>query len=131
MKKKVRYILPLCWSQADVTGQGPDVPVLQASFLGVDSSFFGREHEPSIRRILSALRELCGIVWLLYVRDKLSLGLRKKLQLVERKVSPIITCNMRIWHVLVTWQNQDTRIEDNSNNTLGMLKSKNVYGAVS
>ena len=70
--------------------EGPDVPVLWESFLeGAPTPFAGRLEEPSVRCILAAFRDLCTLVWMLHVRDQLSLGLRKKLQLVERKVGQL------------------------------------------
>lgn len=64
-----------------------DIQVLQDAYLPVPSSFQGSEDDPSIHKLLACFRELCCILWMLYARDKLSLMLRQKHALLQRKAS--------------------------------------------
>ena len=69
--------------------------MLQESFLQGDTSFSSQEADVSVGGVLSCFRDFTSLVWLLYVRDKLSLGLRKKIKLMERKVGVVKIFDLR------------------------------------
>ena len=63
-----------------------DIEILHDGFLSRPSDFEGHESDADIHVIIGCFRELCTIVWMLYVRDELSLALRRKAVLLQRKV---------------------------------------------
>ncbi len=79
---------------------GLDIPVLRQSYLdetslfdllpSVDSSSDPGTpppaQDPSVAALLSAFRDFISLIWMLYTRDMLSLALRTKLTLAEKKV---------------------------------------------
>ena len=42
--------------------------------------------DPSVAQVTSSFRDFVSVLWMLYVRDKLSLALRTKLALAEKIV---------------------------------------------
>ena len=73
-------------SLQDVDELKVDIEILRDGFLSRPSDFEGHESDPAIRVIIGCFRELCTIVWMLYVRDELSLALRHKATLLQHKV---------------------------------------------
>lgn len=65
-----------------------DIPVLEGGFLHVDSTIHNVQDE-SVKSVLCAFRDLCSIVWMLFTRDKLTLALRRKWQLLQINVSEL------------------------------------------
>ena len=63
-----------------------DIQVLQDTYLSLVSSFQGLEINPSVNKVLTTFRDMCSITWMLYARDKLSISLRKKAALAEKRV---------------------------------------------
>ena len=72
-----------------------DIEILQDGFLSRPSDFEGHESDPAIRAIIGCFRELCTIVWMLYVRDELSLALRHKATLLQSKVG-VYFCDSQV-----------------------------------
>lgn len=66
-----------------------DIEFLQETYLQGSSAFHGHEGWNSVKSVLVCLRDLCTVSWMLYVRDNLSLGLRKKAKLAGERVSCI------------------------------------------
>ena len=61
--------------------------MLHEAFLGVMSQFQDFRSDPDVAHVTGSFRDLVSVLWMLYVRDKLSLALRTKLTLAEKIVS--------------------------------------------
>lgn len=67
----------------------PHFSEFSKNFLLVKSSFSGLENDKSVHSVLAWSRDAISILWMLHVRDELSLALRRKVLTAERKVDEL------------------------------------------
>ena len=60
--------------------------MLHESFLVETTQYDEFPSDPSVAQVTSSFRDFVSVLWMLYVRDKLSLALRTKLALAEKIV---------------------------------------------
>ena len=82
--------------QTEFSEESLTLPVLHEAFLGVTSQFQDFRSDPDVAHVTGSFRDFVSVLWMLYVRDKLSLALRTKLILAEKIVS-FKKCTKILW----------------------------------